>query len=190
MASYAKAMLTGPAASAFRKLNAIKKPMPEDAIWKYFIQIVKAIQALHQMKILHRDIKPGNIMVTSNDVIKLGDLGIAKLLKHTMAKTQIGTPHYMPPEIWKNKPYSFTGDTWALGCVLYEMACFCVPFEARSMQELRYKVRCGDMRASPCPWDASLGFFRSSHTTDGHASAASVHLFIHPARPQTPVGVS
>lgn len=47
----------------------------------------------------------------------------------------------MPPEIWKNKPYSFTGDTWALGCVLYEMACFAVPFEARSMQELRYKVR-------------------------------------------------
>ena len=47
----------------------------------------------------------------------------------------------MPPEIWKSKPYSFTSDTWALGCVLYEMATFAVPFEARSMQELRYKVR-------------------------------------------------
>ena len=68
----------------------MKKPMPEDQIWRYFIQIAKAIQALHQMKILHRDIKPGNIMVTNHDVIKLGDLGIAKLLKHTMAKTQIG----------------------------------------------------------------------------------------------------
>jgi NIMA (never in mitosis gene a)-related kinase len=43
-------------------------------------------------------------MVLSNDVAKIGDLGIAKLLKSTMAaKTQIGTPHYMPPEIWRNR---------------------------------------------------------------------------------------
>ncbi len=50
------------------------------------------------------DIKPGNIMVMANDVAKIGDLGIAKLLKSTMAaKTQIGTPHYMPPEIWRNR---------------------------------------------------------------------------------------
>lgn len=50
------------------------------------------------------DIKPGNIMIMAGDVAKIGDLGIAKLLKNTIAaKTQIGTPHYMPPEIWKNK---------------------------------------------------------------------------------------
>ncbi|GFH18613.1 protein kinase domain-containing protein, partial [Haematococcus lacustris] len=86
------------------------------------------------MRILHRDIKPGNIMVMEGDVAKIGDLGIAKLLKHTLAaKTQIGTPHYMPPEIWKNRPYAFFSDTWALGCILYEMATFNVPFEARSM---------------------------------------------------------
>jgi serine/threonine protein kinase len=48
--------------------------------------------------------QPGNIMVMAGDIVKIGDLGIAKALKHTMAaKTQIGTPHYMPPEIWKNR---------------------------------------------------------------------------------------
>lgn len=43
-------------------------------------------------------------------------------------------------QVWKNKPYSFSSDIWALGCVLFEMCTFNVPFEARSMSELRYKV--------------------------------------------------
>lgn len=46
----------------------------------------------------------------------------------------------MGPEIWKNRPYSYTSDTWAIGCLLYELAALAVPFEARSMSELRYKV--------------------------------------------------
>ncbi len=46
----------------------------------------------------------------------------------------------MGPEIWKNRPYSYTSDTWAVGCLLYELAALQVPFEARSMSELRYKV--------------------------------------------------
>jgi hypothetical protein len=58
----------------------------------------------------------------------------------TLARTQIGTPHYMPPEVWKGRPYSFTSDSWALGCMLYEMAALKVPFEARSMSELKFKV--------------------------------------------------
>lgn len=69
-----------------------KRPLPEDIIWRYFIQVVMGLQALHHMKILHRDIKPGNIMVFDNGVVKIGDLGIAKLLTKTAAaKTQIGT---------------------------------------------------------------------------------------------------
>jgi serine/threonine protein kinase len=58
----------------------------------------------------------------------------------TLARTQIGTPHYMPPEVWKGRPYSFTSDSWALGCLLYEMVALKVPFEARSMSELKLKV--------------------------------------------------
>jgi NIMA (never in mitosis gene a)-related kinase 1/4/5 len=68
--------------------------MPEEYIWRYFIQIARGIHALHALKILHRDIKPGNLMVTDRDVVKIGDLGISKVLKHTMAKTQIGEAHH------------------------------------------------------------------------------------------------
>ncbi len=53
--------------------------------------------------------------------VQVGDLGIAKMIRDGCARTQIGTPHYMPPELWLNKPYNFTSDLWALGCLLYEL---------------------------------------------------------------------
>lgn len=84
-------------------------------------QVVVCAQILHQNQIIHRDIKPMNVFVGDNDVVKVGDLGIAKKLKGGLAHTQIGTPHYMPPEIWKNRPYSSACDLWSLGCLLYEM---------------------------------------------------------------------
>lgn len=147
----------GDLAKIIKKHQMMKRPIPEDQIWRYFIQVVLGIQALHGMKILHRDIKPGNIMVFENGMAKVGDLGIAKLLTKTAAaKTQIGTPHYMPPEIWKNRPYSFTSDTWALGCLLYELSTLSVPFEARSMSELRYKVLRGTFPPLPSTFSRDL----------------------------------
>lgn len=96
-------------------------------------------------------------MIMAGDIAKIGDLGIAKLLKNTIAaKTQIGTPHYMPPEIWKNRPYGFASDSWALGCLVYEMATFKVPFEARSMNELRYKVMKGTYPPIPSSYSRDL----------------------------------
>ena len=230
-----------------KKGNELKKAFPEEIIWKYFMQICEGLQALHNAKIIHRDIKPMNIFVGDHDVVKVkrycsyclllyfawpnhlrqswycfctlacmssidlsdaaicldlvrnhccdlmctssrcccayepdsafghhqdgfrmssnlhtslvescstcclqlqrpfqpgayhhqsnsawwctscsaslqvGDLGIAKMIKEGVANTQIGTPHYMPPELWQNKKYTFTSDLWALGCLLYEL---------------------------------------------------------------------
>jgi NIMA (never in mitosis gene a)-related kinase len=61
--------------------------------------------------------------MTKDNRIKLGDFGIAKVLNNTRekAKTLIGTPYYLAPEIIENKPYSFKGDIWSMGIVLYEM---------------------------------------------------------------------
>ena len=60
--------------------------------------------------------------------LQVGDLGIAKMIREGVANTQIGTPHYMPPELWQNKKYTFTSDLWALGCLLYELMTYrCVP---------------------------------------------------------------
>lgn len=114
--------------------------MKEDLLWKYFIQIARGLEALHNMKIIHRDIKPGNILVTNTGHVKIADLGIAKFARNNMAKTQIGTPVYMAPEVWCKKPYSFSSDTWSLGCVLYEMATYNMPFDGRSLNDLKHKI--------------------------------------------------
>lgn len=71
------------------------------------------------MGILHRDIKTLNVFVTKTDLLKLGDFGMAKLLDETEnAKTVLGTPYYMSPELLKGIPYSNKSDIWALGQLL------------------------------------------------------------------------
>ncbi len=63
--------------------------------------------------------------------IRIGDLGVAKDLNKTLyAKTQIGTPYYLSPEVWLQKPYSYKSDIWSLGCVLYELCTYDFPFTA------------------------------------------------------------
>lgn len=100
-----------------------------------------ALFYLHERKILHRDMKTQNIFL-KNGKIRLGDFGIAKVLDSTkdFAQTCIGTPYYMSPELFKNKPYSYKSDVWALGCVLYEMCNLRHAFDAQSFNGLAVKI--------------------------------------------------
>jgi NIMA (never in mitosis gene a)-related kinase len=99
-----------------------KELMNEEMIWGFFIQICQGLKSLHKANILHRDIKAQNIFLVSAREVKIGDLGVAKMTKGGMAHTQIGTPYYMSPEIWRNRPYNKKSDIWSLGCLLYELA--------------------------------------------------------------------
>ena len=74
--------------------------------------------------------------------IKLGDFGIAKCLNNTFdkARTLVGTPYYLSPEIVQDKPYSFKSDIWSLGILLYEMTMLKMPFEASSLPMLSLKI--------------------------------------------------
>ena len=75
-------------------------------------------------------------------MIKLGDFGIARVLSETKskAKTVVGTPYYLSPEIIQSQPYSFKSDIWSLGVLLYEMCALMPPFNAKSLHELAQKI--------------------------------------------------
>ncbi len=77
-----------------------KKPLKEEKIWKFFIEICVGLEYIHKNKILHRDIKTLNIFMNKNDEIKIGDLGVAKMLNsNDFAQTMVGTPFYLSPEL-------------------------------------------------------------------------------------------
>lgn len=111
-------------------------------MWKFFIDICLGLRYLHSNKILHRDIKTINMFLTKDDKVKIGDLGVAKLLNQTqnMAHTIVGTPYYLSPELCQEKPYNHKSDIWSLGCVLYELCTFKHPFEAKNQGSLVMKI--------------------------------------------------
>ncbi|XP_028977552.2 serine/threonine-protein kinase Nek1 isoform X3 [Esox lucius] len=127
----------------FKKINSQKGVLfSEEQILDWFVQICLALKHVHDRKILHRDIKSQNIFLTKDGTIQLGDFGIARVLNSTveLARTCIGTPYYLSPEICENKPYNNKSDVWALGCVLYEMCTLKHAFEAGNMKNLVLKI--------------------------------------------------
>ena len=117
------------------------KLIEEEIIWNLFIKITIGLAHIHKMKILHRDLKTMNIFLKDEFQVKIGDLGVAKiLLKNSFAKTLIGTPYYLSPEICEEKPYNDKSDVWALGCILYELCTYKHPFDAKSQGALILKI--------------------------------------------------
>ena len=121
----------------------------ETEIWKIFIQLVKGLKSLHDLKILHRDLKSANVFLFKNGNAKLGDLNVSKVAKRGLGYTQTGTPYYASPEVWKDLPYDNKSDIWSLGCVLYEMITLHPPFRARNMEELYKRVLGGVINKLP-----------------------------------------
>uniref|UniRef100_A0A667Y299 non-specific serine/threonine protein kinase n=1 Tax=Myripristis murdjan TaxID=586833 RepID=A0A667Y299_9TELE len=115
---------------------------PVDDILKWFAQMCAGTKHIHDKRVLHRDLKAKNIFLTDNGTIKLGDFGSACLLNSSKAyaQTYVGTPYYVSPEIWDNKPYNNKSDVWSLGCVLYELCTLRHPFQASSWKSLILKV--------------------------------------------------
>ena len=118
--------------------------LKEDFIWRVLIQVVKGLKAMHDLNIMHRDLKSANVFLNSDDSVKLGDMNVSKVAtKDGLNFTQTGTPYYASPEVWKDEPYDIKSDIWSLGCVLYEMITLKPPFQASSMKGLFKRVCSG-----------------------------------------------
>jgi NIMA (never in mitosis gene a)-related kinase len=134
------------------------RPLSEDKIWKFFIEMCLGLNYLHMHKILHRDVKTINMFLDKNNGIKIGDLGVAKMLNQTanMAHTVVGTPYYLSPELCEEKPYNHKSDVWSLGCVLYELCTYRHPFEATNQGALILKIVRGKFESIPGTYSQEL----------------------------------
>jgi serine/threonine protein kinase len=96
----------------------------------YIVRICQALEYAHKNRVVHRDIKPGNIMVNSEGVVKVVDFGIARLVDFSRTHTNmmIGTPAYMAPELFRKKKADERTDIWAVGVTFYELICYQRPF--------------------------------------------------------------
>ncbi|XP_034417367.1 serine/threonine-protein kinase Nek5 isoform X2 [Cyclopterus lumpus] len=125
----------------------------------WFVQICLGLKHIHDRKILHRDIKAQNIFLTNGGMkAKLGDFGIARMLNNTMelARTCVGTPYYLSPEICESRPYNNKTDIWSLGCVLYELCTLRHPFEGSSLRQLVGNICRGSYNPVPSHYSYDL----------------------------------
>ena len=142
-----------------QKIEKQKKvPFSEAQILDYITQICLALQHIHKKKIIHRDLKSGNIFLMKSGIVKVGDFGIAKGLQSTWekAKTFVGTPYFLSPEIINNQPYDNKSDIWALGVLLYELMTFQMPFNAVSLPMLSIKINRGVYKAPPSTYSSDI----------------------------------
>ena len=123
-------------------LLKIKGHFMESEALVVFSQLVNAFQSLVKDHIMHRDLKPANILL-HNDQVKLADFGFCRMLNgpKDMAKTLVGSPIYMAPEVLLGHEYDQRAEMWSLGCVLYEMLYGECPYEEKTIAKLILRIQ-------------------------------------------------
>ena len=129
----------------------------EEECLQLFVQIVCGVLYIHKKKIIHRNIKPSNIVVTKQNIVKISDFGVSCVMDiSSNSHTNIGTPHYMSPEMCTGKRYDTQTDLWSCGCILFEMCTSQVPFQAADFSSLVTKICRGITGPIPVQYSADV----------------------------------
>ena len=121
-----------------------RKRLTELETQYYVYQLIKALQYLHNLKIIHRDLKLANLFLSENMQLKLGDFGLATIFEFEGERklSLCGTPNYIAPEILEGKKgYSFEVDIWGIGIILYILLIGKPPFETNNAKETYKRIR-------------------------------------------------
>lgn len=112
----------------YRRVKARGGRIGEKVLVKLAGSIIKGLEYLHEQRIIHRDVKPSNMLVTRGGQVKLCDFGVAGELIDSVAGTFTGTSSYMAPERIMGQPYTVSSDVWSLGIAILELAMNRFPF--------------------------------------------------------------
>ncbi|CAK8993387.1 unnamed protein product [Durusdinium trenchii] len=124
----------GDLATQISSARDAQRRIAEPQVLRWMTQALLALKYIHDKHVLHRDLKSGNFFLSKAGNLKMGDFGIAKVLNSTqaIARTTIGTPYYLSPEVCQEKPYAWPADIWAMGVILYELLALKLPFDGGS----------------------------------------------------------
>mmetsp|Transcript_27825 Transcript_27825/g.46289 ORF Transcript_27825/g.46289 Transcript_27825/m.46289 type:complete len:339 (-) Transcript_27825:254-1270(-) len=133
---------------AVKRHAKLSKPFRSLRVIRWLMQIADALEHVHSHRYLHRDLKSANVFLTKSADVKLGDFGISRALttNTNMAKTLVGTPYFMAPEIVLGETYAHPADVWALGVIAFQLLTLQMPFKAPHLTGLLTKI-------SDCEYD-------------------------------------
>ncbi|GAB1610294.1 serine/threonine-protein kinase PLK1-like [Argonauta hians] len=119
-----------------------RKTLQEQEVRYYVRQLIDGVKYIHSNKIIHRDLKLGNMFLNEDMQIKIGDFGLATSVNHDGEKkmTVCGTPNYIAPEVLSKKGHSYEADIWAIGCILYALLVGRPPFETSTLIETYFRI--------------------------------------------------
>lgn len=122
-----------------KRRNALSEPETR----YYMKQILNGVQYLHERRIIHRDLKLGNLFLDDDLHVKIGDFGLAAKIEYEgeRKKTLCGTPNYIAPEILNRKGHSFEVDIWSVGCIMYTLLIGKPPFETNVLKDTYERIR-------------------------------------------------
>ncbi|XP_030568661.1 serine/threonine-protein kinase Nek2 [Drosophila novamexicana] len=152
----------GDLAQLIQRARTQRQRFEEPYIWRVLFQLCRALQVCHNKipsgTILHRDIKPANIFLDASGNVKLGDFGLARVLRRdqSFAASFVGTPHYMSPELVKGRQYDRKSDVWAVGCLIYELCALRPPFRGRAFEQLSANIAHGQFSCIPAIYSSDL----------------------------------
>ena len=169
-------------------LHIVKKKkvyVNEEIIWDIAYQCLLGLEYLHSNQIIHRDIKLLNIFMSKNKIVKIGDMGMSKILdKKEMKLSRVGTPLFVAPELIKKEKYDFKADIWSLGCSIYHLAKTIPPFNDENLVKLGQAIINDNPPKLPECYSEELGNFINKLMTKNkkHRPTAAEALELIPSK--------
>ncbi|EFX82812.1 hypothetical protein DAPPUDRAFT_302355 [Daphnia pulex] len=117
-----------------------RKTLTEPEVRFYLRQLADGLRYVHGARIVHRDLKLGNMFLSENMTVKIGDFGLAARLHAETKVTICGTPNYIAPEVLSRQGHGYEADLWAMGCIMYAMLVGQPPFETSTLAETYSRI--------------------------------------------------